>query len=116
MSIEDIRDYCLTLPHSSEAFPFDDVNLVFRVVDKIFAAIDLDRPEWVTMKCQPDYAITLRDSHPEIQGAWHWNKKHWNQVSLYGSLEPDLILSLIRHSYDEVVKKMPKKKRAEYGL
>ncbi len=116
MNIEEIREYCLTFPHSSEAFPFDDTTLVFRVVDKIFTALDLNRPEWVTMKCDPDYAITLRDVHLEIQGAWHWNKKYWNQVNLYGSLEPDFIRSLIRHSYDEVVKKMSKKKRAEYGL
>ena len=35
---------------------------------------------------------------------WHWNKKYWNQVNLYGTLEDDFIQSLIRHSYSEVVR------------
>ena len=52
--------------------------------------------------------------HPEIEGAWHWNKKYWNQVNLYGTLEDDFIQALIRHSYSEVVKKLKKKERMEH--
>ncbi|MBS1443989.1 MAG: hypothetical protein HP020_07045 [Prevotella sp.] len=50
----------------------------------------------------------------EIEGAWHWNKKYWNQVNLYGTLEDDFIQALIRHSYSEVVKKLKKKERMEH--
>ena len=39
------------------------------------------------MKCNADYALELREEHPEIEGAWHWNKKYWNQVNLYGTLD-----------------------------
>ena len=42
MNIESIRDYCLSLPATSEYFPFDETTLAFRVADKIFAMIDLD--------------------------------------------------------------------------
>ncbi len=116
MNIEEVRAYCLTLPHVEEAFPFDDINLVFRVAGKIFAALDLERTEWLTVKCEPDYAITLRDTYSDILPAWHWNKKHWNQVNLQGSISPEFIRHLIQHSYYQVVKKMPRKTRAEYGL
>ncbi len=116
MNIEDVREYCLSLPLVTEAFPFDERTLVFRVAGKIFAALDLERSEWVTMKCHPDYALELRDAYVEIEPAWHWNKKHWNQVNLTGHLPSELICSLIRHSYDEVIRKMPKKLKAEYGL
>lgn len=114
MNIESIRDYCLSLPQTSEAFPFDERTLVFRVVDKIFACVDLERPEWATMKRDPDYALELRESHPEIEGAWHWNKKYWNQVRLDGMLDDEFVKSLIRHSYHEVVKKMKKQTRTEH--
>lgn len=114
MDIETIRDYCLSLPLTDEAFPFDETNLVFRLCGKIFACIDLDHPDSVTLKCDPDYALELRDAHPEIEGAWHWNKKYWNQHDLTGHLTDSLLKSLIRHSYAEVAKKFPRKIKQEH--
>ena len=114
MNIESIRDYCLSLPYTSEYLPFDETTLAFRVANKIFAMIDLDDTEWFVLKCDPEYAVELRESHSEITGAWHMNKKHWNQINLYGMLSDELILSLIRHSYDLVLKKLPKKTRDQW--
>ena len=116
MNVESIRDYCLSLPAASEYFPFDETTLAFRVVDKIFAMIDLEDTQWFVLKCAPDYALELRDRHPEITGAWHMNKKHWNQLDLEGLLPDELILKLIRHSYDLVVKKLPRKTREQWHL
>ena len=114
MNIESVREYCLSLPLVAEAFPFDEQTLVFRILGKIFACVDLERPEWVTMKCNADYALELREVHPEIEGAWHWNKKYWNQVFLNGDADDKLIKSLIDHAYEEVLKKFTKKMRTEY--
>lgn len=111
MNIESLRDYCLSLPLVTEDFPFDETTLVFRISGKIFAMINLERPEWVSLKCNPDYALVLRDSHDEIMGAWHMNKKYWNYVNLEGRLENAFIQGLVRHSYSEVVKKLPRKER-----
>ncbi len=111
MNIESLRDYCLSLPLVTEDFPFDETTLVFRISGKIFAMINLERPEWVSLKCNPDYALVLRDSHDEITGAWHMNKKYWNYVNLEGRLENAFIQGLVRHSYSEVVKKLPRKER-----
>ena len=116
MNVESVRDYCLSLPAASEYFPFDETTLAFRVVDKIFAMIDLEDTQWFVLKCDPDYALELRDRHPEITGAWHMNKKHWNQLDLEGLLPDNLIQSLIRHSYDLVVKKLPRKTREQWHL
>lgn len=111
MNIESVREYCLALPLATEDLPFDETTLVFRVLGKIFACVDMERPEWVTMKCDADRAQLLRDSHPEIEPAWHWNKKYWNQVLLTGSLSDDTIRQLLRHAYSEVVRKMKKSER-----
>lgn len=114
MNVESLREYCLSLPLATEDFPFDETTLVFRVVGKIFAMLDLERPDVVSLKCNPDYALQLREEHPEISGAWHMNKKYWNQVNLSGHLEDDLVQGLVRHSYAEVVKKLTRKERAEH--
>ena len=62
MNVESVRDYCLSLPAASEYFPFDETTLAFRVVDKIFAMIDLEDTQWFVLKCDPDYALELRGS------------------------------------------------------
>lgn len=114
MNVESLREYCLSLPLATEDFPFDETTLVFRVVGKIFAMLDLERPDVVSLKCNPNYALQLREEHPEISGAWHMNKKYWNQVNLSGHLEDELVQGLVRHSYAEVVKKLTRKERAEH--
>ena len=116
MDIESLRDYCLSLPLATEDFPFDESTLVFRIAGKIFAMVDLENTEWFVLKCNPDYALTLRDAHPEITSAWHMNKKHWNQINLYGTLTDELIQSLIRHSYNEVLKKLSRRVREEQKI
>lgn len=116
MNIESVRNYCLSLPHATEDFPFDETTLAFRIGGKIFAMIDLENAEWFVLKCEPDYAIELRDRYSEITGAWHMNKKHWNQLNLFGSLTDALICELICHSYNEVVKKMPRKLKIEKDI
>ena len=109
MNIESVRDYCLSLPMATEDFPFDETTLVFRVFGKIFAMVDLDDTEWFVLKCDPDYALEVRDRHTEIAPAYHMNKKHWNQLNLFGMLPDELVQSLIRHSYNLVVSKLPRK-------
>lgn len=114
MDIETARAYCLSLPKATEDFPFDETTLVFRIMGKIFAAIDLDRPGLLVLKCNPERAVMLRERHEEIEGAWHWNKKYWNQLRLDGRLDEQLLRELIDHSYSEVVRKLPRKVRAEH--
>ncbi|MBQ5393163.1 MAG: MmcQ/YjbR family DNA-binding protein [Bacteroidaceae bacterium] len=108
MNIESVREYCLSLPHATEDFPFDETTLAFRIGGRIFAMIDLERTEWFVLKCNPDMAIELREKYAEISPAWHMNKRHWNQINLFGYLSEELICSLIRHSYSLVFGKLPK--------
>ena len=111
MNVEDIRTYCLSLPLATEDFPFDEECLAFRVQGKIFAMVNLENTKWFVLKCDPDYALELRERHSEIDGAWHMNKKYWNQLDIFGSLSDELIRSLIRHSYAQVVRKFTRRER-----
>lgn len=114
MDIETVREYCLSKKRTEECMPFDDVNLVIKVMGKMFILINLDKNDSITLKCDPDYAIELRENNSDIEGAYHFNKKYWNQVSLNGMVDDRLIKHLIDHSYEEVIKKITKKLRAEY--
>ncbi|MGN0220808.1 MAG: MmcQ/YjbR family DNA-binding protein [Prevotella sp.] len=113
MNIEQIREYCLSLPLATEDFPFDETTLVFRIAGHIFAMTDLETNEWITLKCEPEHAQELRAQYPEIEGAWHMNKKYWNQVNYQSLLDDELIKRLIRHSYQQVVRKLPKSVRTQ---
>ena len=114
MNIEDARIYCLGKQGATEDFPFDETTLVFRVENRIFAITDLENTEWFCVKCDADRAIELRVSYPQIAPAWHMNKKYWNQMDIE-RLPDSLVCELIDHSYDEVLKKLPKKIREKYG-
>ena len=72
-------------------------------------------PDLITLKCDPDYALELRDHYPGVEGAYHFNKKYWNQVSLKGDIDDKMILHLIDHSYEEVIKKFTRKLKQEYN-
>ncbi|MBP8776600.1 MAG: MmcQ/YjbR family DNA-binding protein [Bacteroidaceae bacterium] len=116
MNIEELRAYCLTKPMATEDFPFDETTLVVRVMGKMFALIDLEKNQWVCLKCDPEKALDLRDQYPDtIQEAFHMNKKHWNQVRYESSLSNNFLCSLIDHSYELVIGKFTRKMRDEYN-
>ncbi len=114
MDIESLREYCLSLPMVTEDMAFGEDILLFRVCDKIFACLGLVPGDYFVVKSDPDYALELRDRYCDITPAWHWNKKYWNQLSLRGNLHEEMIKGLIRHSYSEVVKKLPKRLQKEH--
>jgi predicted DNA-binding protein (MmcQ/YjbR family) len=113
MTPEQLRDACLALLGTSEEWPFREPSpTVFKVGGKIFAISRLDaEPLTVSLKCDPELAVELRASHPEIQPGYHLNKRHWNTVRLDGGLPDELVLSMIEDSYDLVVDGLPRSRR-----
>ena len=112
MNIEEFRNYCLSKKAVTEDFPFDETTLVFKVMEKMFALTGLNAEEFrVNLKCDPEYAIELREEYEDIIPGWHMSKKHWNTVYFENGLEMDLLCKLVDHSYDMVVKKMKKADR-----
>jgi predicted DNA-binding protein (MmcQ/YjbR family) len=101
----------------TELFPFDEVTLVFKVMDKMFALTGLDRwergEESINLKCDPEKASLLRAKYEGIQPGFHMNKKHWNTITINKSdVSEELLRELINHSYDSVVKGLSKKVKA----
>ena len=106
MNVEELREYCISKPHVTESFPFDQTTLVFKVGGKMFALTGLEKfPPSINLKCNPEYAIELREQYEVIQPGFHMNKKHWNTISYQENLPTQLLKELIDHSYELVVKK-----------
>ncbi|WP_439132083.1 MmcQ/YjbR family DNA-binding protein [Polaribacter sp.] len=118
MHIEQLRDFCITKKGVTEHFPFDEVTLVFKVMNKMFALSGLDKwergEETINLKCNPEKALELRAAFEGINPGFHMNKKHWNTITVNTSDVSDKMLQeLINHSYDLVVSGLPKKVQQE---
>jgi predicted DNA-binding protein (MmcQ/YjbR family) len=108
-----ILDYCLAKKGVDETFPFDKETLVLKVGGKMFLLMALEKqPLSIAVKTDPEWSEELREQHPQISGAYHMNKTHWNSVLCEG-LKRDLIKKMIDHSYDLILKSLTKKKREE---
>lgn len=117
MNIEEFRDFCIRKPYVTEEFPFGPETLVFKVAGKMFALTGLDEINFkVNLKCNPDYAEQLRESHSEVQPGYHMSKKHWNTVDFEGTLSEEFLIELIELSYRLVVESLTQKQRTELGI
>jgi predicted DNA-binding protein (MmcQ/YjbR family) len=111
-----LRRYCLSLPGSAETFPFGPETAVFKVAGKIFALSQLAAlPLRVSLKCEPLLAEQLREAHRAVLPGYHLNKRHWNTVTIDGSLSEQMIKNMIEDSYDLVVSRLPLSSRRVLG-
>jgi predicted DNA-binding protein (MmcQ/YjbR family) len=89
---------------------------VFKVEGKMFALSMLEsRPLKVNLKCEPELARHLRVSYPAVEPGWHMNKRHWNTITIDGSLPDKLVRDMVEDSYDLVVAGLPRKVRERLG-
>lgn len=115
MNPADVSALCLGFPGAYEDFPFGPETSVFKVraaggKPKMFAMCNLSGdPVVISLKCEPQLAEQLRAAHPQISGAWHMNKTHWNQVVLDGVLAEGMVRDLVEDSYDLVVASLPRR-------
>ena len=114
MNANEILEYCLAEKNGvEEPFPFNPDTLVLKVGGKMFLLMSLEKqPLSIAVKTDPEWSAELREQYPQINGAYHMNKTHWNSVICEG-LKRELIVNLIEHSYELVVNALPKKIREE---
>jgi len=115
------QNYLLKKPETELTYPFGADVEVYKVKGKMFATLAIGKMGkgdeqgnlhwWMNLKCDPDEALMLRDIFPSVIPGYHMNKKHWNTVSLNGSIPSDEIAEMIDMSYDLVVKGLKKADR-----
>jgi len=110
MNAEELRNYCLDKKEVTESLPFGEDILVFKVFNKMFLLMALNKdPLSISVKTSPERSVLLREEYPEITPGYHLNKKHWNSLKINGNVPSSLIFSLIDESYRLVVNSLPKK-------
>jgi predicted DNA-binding protein (MmcQ/YjbR family) len=99
-----VEKYILSMPNSYLDYPFGEEVAVYKAAnDKLFALIaEGSDPLQLSLKCDPNLALTLREKYESVQPGYHLNKKHWNTIILSGQLGADEIKDLIRHSFELV--------------
>jgi predicted DNA-binding protein (MmcQ/YjbR family) len=116
MDAGELRAWCLRQPGATEEFPFGPEHSVFKVAGKMFALSALGRtPLEVSVKCEPELAVGLRDSYRAIRPGYHLNKRHWNTLTLDGGLPDQLVRDLIEDSYALIVTALPRRVRERLG-
>jgi predicted DNA-binding protein (MmcQ/YjbR family) len=108
IDLDTLRGYCRSKPGAVEDFPFDETTLVIKVMGKMFALMSLkvapDEAPGINLKCDPGLAEILRNTYPAVQPGYHMNKRHWNTVTVDGSIPEEEIYEMIDNSYDLVVR------------
>ena len=101
---------------AEETYPFGPSTTVFKVRGKIFAIASLEAdPPSISLKCEPDLAVQLRNDHAAITPGYHLDKRHWNTVVHDGSVPAQLLRDMVEDSYDLVVSAFPKRVQQELG-
>jgi predicted DNA-binding protein (MmcQ/YjbR family) len=100
-----LHEYLIQLPETILDYPFGPEAAVYKVEGKVFAIAVDGR---INLKCDPVHAQELRAVFNEVTPGYHMNKKHWNTLDLTGDLPKSEIHRQIDHSYDLIVKKLPK--------
>jgi len=112
MTFETLRGYLLAKPGAVEDFPFDPVTLAAKVGGRIFALVGTDAdPLWLNLKCEPEKAEALREIFPAVAPGYHMNKRHWNTLTLDGSMDDTDVFAMIDDSYALVARKRSKRDR-----
>jgi len=108
-----LRQYCLGQKGTVEEFPFGPEAQVYKVMGKMFALIPVDDPARISLKCDPALAEVLRENYPAVQPGYHLSKRHWNTVTVDGSIPDDEIRDMIDHSYDRVLAGLTRREREQ---
>ena len=115
MNIEQVREYCLTLPGVTEDSPYGPDMIVYRIEGKIFLHLPLEYADpRISIKLPPEKGQELRERYDAIRAAYHLNKIHWNDIFIEDTFSSDQIKNWILESYNLVLNKLPKSLREKY--
>lgn len=109
MTEAQIKALLLAKPAAVEEYPFGPEAAVFKLQGKLFALLFRQQGQLkLNLKCDPEEAQMLRDVFASVAPGYHMNKRHWNTVTLDGSLPPGEIQRMLDNSYALILRGLPK--------
>lgn len=117
MDYDFLCQYLESKPESRRDMPFGPDALVFKVLGKMFALVAWQaEPLTITLKADPDETLFLRKQYPAVKAGYYMNKRHWNTVTLDGSIPEAEILRMIDNSYRLVVRGLSKTQQKQLQM
>ncbi|MFH1296813.1 MAG: MmcQ/YjbR family DNA-binding protein [Bacteroidota bacterium] len=114
MNIEELREYCLSLPAVTEDIKWGD-NLVFSVGKKMFCLADLTPPLRVSLKVPQEQFADLAGTHGIIQAPYFARNK-WICVENETRFTREEWEQYLRQAYELVKANLTRKIRDSLGL
>jgi len=113
MNFDQIREYCLSLPHVTEGVQWDN-DLLLRIGNKMFTVLALDAAAKYRMsfKCTPEEFAELTELEG-VDPAPYMARNNWVALKSYDALPKAELKRLVKNSYEMVKAKLPKKVLAE---
>lgn len=112
MNIEWVRQFCLSLPHTTEQVQWGN-DLLFKVGGKMFAAVPLEPARvFLTFKCTPEDFADLTE-RPDVIPAPYLARAKWVAVEKEDALPREEVQRLLKKSYGMVFANLTKKLQAE---
>ncbi len=110
MNIEELREFCLSLPEAEENMPWSEpqYNMLatFTIAGKWFCLVDMDR-KFINVKADSETIADMQAHYHGAFPAWHMNKQHWLGIRLESDIPDDRIRELLSEAYRLVVSKLP---------
>jgi predicted DNA-binding protein (MmcQ/YjbR family) len=104
----------LRCPGARQVQPFGPQFEVFKVLNKVFMMSTTVRGEpIVTLKCEPELGVALRQEHPTISPGYHMNKRHWISLGPGPGVSSELVGELVTNAYLLVTDALTQQQRAE---
>jgi predicted DNA-binding protein (MmcQ/YjbR family) len=107
MNVDAIREFCLSLPETTEKLQWGDA-LCIKVSGKMFAVLGLDELR-LSFKCTPDVFAELIERE-DIRPAPYLGRYKWVMLDRLDAVRWDELRKLIQASYEIVAAKAPKKR------
>lgn len=108
MNIDWLRDFCLSLPHTTEQVQWED-SLVFKVGGKMYAVASLEpRAHWLSLKAgEEDFAELIE--RPGMIPAPYLARAHWVALESDDSFSSAELEQLLTRAHALVFAKLPRK-------
>ncbi len=116
MNIEDLREYCLSLPGVTEATPFEKFSrgkftiLVFYVSGHMFCYFNIDDFSSITVKCDPAEMVELKEQYQAIGEPYNGDRRHWISIQLGQDVSDEMVRSLVSRSHQLVAAQYRKRR------
>jgi predicted DNA-binding protein (MmcQ/YjbR family) len=111
MDISWVREFCLSLPHTTEKVQWEDV-LVFKVGGRLYAIVALEPGDtWLSLKCSSEEFADLVE-RPRIIPAPYLARALWVALETEDALPRVEVERLLRQAHSLIFAKLPKKTQA----